>query len=215
MAEQSTGTARDEVYTRQGFGQSSGVGERPAVVVVDFTNSFVDPAQFGGGNIGPAVAATARLLAAARKACWPVAYTRVVFADDGTDGGPFARKVPALLTQTENNPATRIVDDLKPQSGDLVLRKTAASAFFGTGLATWLTIKHVDTVIVTGATTSGCVRATTIDSVSHGFNTVVAVDCVGDRAIAPHDSNLFDMGMKYADLMQSAELIEIALRMAG
>ena len=188
----------------------SGFGRQPAIIVVDFTWSFVDPAQFGGGNIAEAVAATARLLAAARRASWPIAYSRVVYAEDGSDAGPFARKVPGLLTQTEHSPATRIVDELVPVQGDLVVRKTAASAFFGTGLMPWLVAHGADTLIVTGATTSGCVRATVVDSVSYGFATIVPADCVGDRAKGPHDGSLFDMGQKYADIVSSAELIDKA-----
>jgi len=205
-----TRSSVDDVYHRQGFGQSAGFGRKPAVVVVDFTESFVDPAQFGGGNIADAVAATARLLAAARGAGWPIAYSRVVYAEDGSDAGAFARKVPGLLTQTEHSPATRVVDDLTPARGDLVVRKTAPSAFFGTGLLPWLVARGVDTLIVTGATTSGCVRATVVDPVSHGFTPVVPVDCVGDRSEAPHRASLFDMGRKYADLVTSADMIETA-----
>ena len=200
----------DEVYLRQGFGQSSGFGRKPAIIVVDFTWSFVDPAQFGGGDIAKAVTATARLLVAARQAGWPIAYSRVVYADDGSDAGPFAKKVPGLLSQTEHSAATRIVDELAPTSGDLVIRKTAASAFFGTGLLPWLVARGVDTLIVTGATTSGCVRATVVDSVSHGFTTVVPADCVGDRADGPHVASLFDMGQKYADVVSGAALIQRA-----
>ncbi|WP_246725269.1 isochorismatase family protein [Beijerinckia sp. L45] len=196
-----------DVYARQGFGRSTGVGARPAIIVVDFTNSFVDPAQFGGGNIQAAVTATARLLAAARHAGWPIAYTRVVYASDGSDAGPFARKVPGLLTQTEDSQATQIVLDLAPRANDLIVRKQAPSAFFGTGVLPWLVGHRVDTVIVTGATTSGCVRATVVDAVSHGFATVVPSDCVGDRAIGPHEANLFDMAQKYADVVDSAALI--------
>lgn len=210
MAPRLTMEPPDEVYVRQGFGQGSGFGRSPAVMVVDFTWSFVDPAQFGGGDIAKAVTATARLLTAARQAGWPIAYSRVVYADDGSDAGPFARKVPGLLSQTECSAATRIVDELAPASGDLVLRKTAASAFFGTGLLPWLVARCVDTLIVTGATTSGCVRATVVDSVSHGFMTVVPADCVGDRAEGPHAASLFDMGQKYADVTFSAALIQRA-----
>ncbi len=206
---------RPEVYTRQGFGHATGIGRRPAIVVVDFTWSFVDPEQFGGGNIAAAVAATAELLAAARGAGWPIAYTRVVYADDGSDGGPFARKVPALLTQTETSAATQIVEELKPMPGDLLVKKTAASAFFGTGLLPWLVNKKIDTLIVTGATTSGCVRATVVDSVSYGFATVVPIDCVGDRADGPHLANLFDMSQKYADVVPSEMLIERARAAKG
>jgi maleamate amidohydrolase len=213
MSKSISGGADDiDVYARQGFGQKSGIGARPAVIVVDFTNAFVDPALFGGGNIAAAVAATARLLEAARRAGWPIAYSRVVHAADGSDAGPFARKVPALLTQVEDDPASAIVDDLAPHAGDLVVRKTAPSAFFGTGLAPWLAFNRVDSVIVTGATTSGCVRASVVDAMSHGYLVVVPRDCVGDRAEGPHEANLFDIAQKYADVVESATLIALAER---
>jgi maleamate amidohydrolase len=210
MADQDHGGAASsdkDVYTRQGFGQATGVGARPAIIVVDFTNSFVDPKQFGGGNVQASVDATALLLAAARRAGWPIAYTRVVYAADGSDAGPFARKVPGLLTQLEESQATQIVTELTPQANDLIVSKQAASAFFGTGVLPWLVNHKIDTVIVTGATTSGCVRATVVDAVSYGFATVVPSDCVGDRAIGPHEASLFDMSQKYADVVDSTVLI--------
>lgn len=199
-----------EVYARQGFGRAVGLGRHPALIVVDFTNSFADPAQFGGGTVQAAVDATVPLLAAARNAGWPVVFTRVVYAADGADAGPFAMKVPALLTQTPDNPGTFIVRELAPSPGELVVSKTQPSAFFGTMVAPWLVGRGVDSVIVTGATTSGCVRATVVDAVSHGFRTTVAIDCVGDRALGPHAANLFDMGQKYADLLESSTIIELA-----
>ena len=204
-----------DVFTRQGFGHSTGLGKKPGVVVVDFTYSFVDPDQFGGGNIADAVAATARLLVAAREAGWPIAYSRVVFADNGSNGGPFARKVPALLTQTESAHGSQIVEDLAPARNDLVVRKTVASAFFRTELDAWLRERQVDTVIVTGATTSGCVRATAIDAVSYGYATIVPSDCVGDRAMEPHRASLFDLSQKYADVVASDVLIKAATATAS
>ena len=105
-----------------------------------------------------------------------------------------------------------MVDALAPAAGEYVIRKTQPSAFFGTGLVGWLAQKRVDTVLVTGCTTSGCVRASVIDAMSHNFRTVVVSDCVGDRAIAPHEANLFDMEQKYADLMTCDEVIAEASR---
>jgi maleamate amidohydrolase len=99
-----------------------------------------------------------------------------------------------------------VVDELAPAPGEYVLRKTQPSAFFGTDLIGWLVQRRVDTLIVTGATTSGCVRATVVDAMSHNFRTIVATDCVGDRALGPHHANLFDMGQKYADLMSGTEI---------
>lgn len=198
---------RDDIYRRQGFGKPSGVGRRPMLLVVDFVESFADPAIFGGGNIADAIATTSRLLLYARAKKWPIAMTRIVFADDGSDANIFTRKIPGLLALTEMNPKGAIVPELTPIPGELVLRKRLPSAFAGTDFTSWLIGRGVDTVIVTGATTSGCVRASVVDAMSNGFITVVATDGVGDRALAPHRASLFDMGQKYADLMTAEEVM--------
>ena len=190
-----------DIYKQQGFANSVGIGASPALVIVDFVEGFTDPAHFGGGNIRPAIERTVALLALARARGWPVAHTRVVYADDGSDGGAFTRKVPALLTLTETSPLSQIVPELTPAPGELVIRKRQASAFFGTELMGWLMFRRADTLLVAGCTTSGCIRATVIDSCANSLRTVVVTDCVGDRAIGPHEANLFDMGQKYADLM--------------
>jgi maleamate amidohydrolase len=182
------------------------MGVRPALVIVDFVVGFADPAHFGGGNIGPAIAETSKLLDAARRKGWPVAHTRVVYADDGADAGVFTLKAPSLLKLTEASPLSQIVPGLTPVQGEHVVRKQGASGFFGTTLAAWLTMRQADTVVVAGCTTSGCVRATVVDAMQHNFRTIVATDCVGDRALGPHEANLFDMGQKYADLMTRAEI---------
>lgn len=196
-----------DIYKKQGFAGRVGIGAQPALVIVDFVLGFTDPAHFGGGNIGPAIERTVGLLAEARARGWPVAHTRVVYADDGSDAGAFARKAPGLLKLTETSPLSQIVDELTPVPGELVVRKRQASAFFGTEFAGWLAWRRVDTLFVAGCTTSGCVRATVVDAVSHNFRTIVVTDCVGDRAIGPHDANLFDMGQKYADLMTADEIL--------
>ena len=198
-----------EIYQKQGFGNSSGIGQRPALLIVDFVNGFANPDQFGGGNIGDAIENTRGLLAEARALGLPIAYTRVVYADDGSDAGVFTLKAPALTQLTENAYGSQIVDELEPRDGEYIVRKTQPSAFFGTNLTAWYVSKGVDTVIVTGCTTSGCIRASVIDSMSYNFRTVVATDCVGDRALGPHDANLFDMEQKYADLMTSSEIAAI------
>lgn len=196
-----------EIYRQQGFGHTVGFGRHPALVIVDFQIAFTDPAQYGGGNILDAVAATRELLAAVRARALPVAYSRVVYADDGADAGVFCRKAVGLEKLTEDAPAGRIVPELAPRAGELIVRKTQPSAFFGTRLAAWLTGHGVDTVIVAGATTSGCVRATVVDAMSHEFRTIVAREGVGDRALAPHEANLFDMQQKYADVLSVAEIL--------
>lgn len=197
----------EAIYQAQGMGNASGMGAAPALVLVDFVVGFADPAHFGGGNIGPAIENAVALLAHARAKAWPVAHTRVVYADDGSDGGVFTLKAPSLLKLTETSPLSQIVPQLTPIAGELVVRKRGASAFFDTQLSGFLRYRRVDTLIVAGCTTSGCVRATVIDAMQHDLRTIVAVDCVGDRALGPHEANLFDMRQKYADLMTNAALM--------
>ncbi len=196
-----------DIYESQNFGNRLGFGEKPALLIVDFVNGFTDPAKFGGGNIGEAIEATAPLLARCRAAGAPIAHTRVVFADDGADANLMCLKVPALTSLTEDAPESRIVDALAPRPGEIVVRKRVPSAFFGTDLAPALARHRVDTVMVAGCTTSGCVRASVLDALCHGFRPMVVRDCVGDRALGPHEANLFDMGQKYADIVSSAEAI--------
>ena len=196
-----------DVYKKQGFGHSSGFGKRPALLIVDFVVGFCDPELFGGGNILPAVARTKVLLAAARKHDLPIAFTRIVYAADGSDAGAFCLKLPGLEKFNEDTPMGQVVDDLAPRAGEAIIRKTQPSAFFGTGFSAWLTGRGADSLIVTGATTSGCVRASVVDAMSHNFRTIVATDCVGDRAIGPHEANLFDMRQKYADLLSCDEIV--------
>lgn len=195
------------VYARQGFGGRIGIGAAPALLIVDFVNGFADPAVFGGGNIPAAIAATVPVLAFCRGRGIPVAHTRVVYAADGSDAGMFARKAPGLLRLTEDTPLSHIVPELAPVAGELVVRKLGASAFFETPLASWLRLKRADTLLVAGCTTSGCVRASVVDALQHNLRPIVLTDCVGDRAQGPHEANLFDMGQKYADLMESAEVM--------
>ena len=198
-----------DVYAKQGFGNKSGFGVAPALLVVDFVNGFNDPDLFGGGNIPEAVEQTRKLLAFFRAKKLPVCFTRVVYADDGSDAGVFCLKAPKLKILTEDSRASQVVDELTPVAGEYVLRKTQPSAFFGTDLAPWLIRQRVDTIIVTGATTSGCVRASVVDSMSYNFRTIVASDGVGDRALGPHEANLFDMGQKYADLHKVEEIMAV------
>jgi len=205
----------DDVYRRQQFGQRTGLGKSPALLVVDFVNGFADPEIFGGGNIPEAVAGTVPLLAFARGQGMPVVFTRIVYAADGSDASLWCQKVPRLRDLTEDAPASQIVSALRPQRGELVIRKTQASAFFGTHLAACLVAYGVDSLIVTGCTTSGCVRATVVDAMSFNYRTVVVTDCVGDRALDPHRANLFDMGQKYSDLMRASEVISILEKRAA
>lgn len=197
-----------EIYDRQGMGRSIGLGRVPALLMVDFVNGFTDPNHFGGPDIVESVNKTVPLLAYAREKGWPVCHTRVVYADDGSNLGAFASKAVGLVKLTEEAGLSQIVDELAPVKGEHVIRKQQASAFFNTDLAPWLVWRQVDTLLVTGCTTSGCVRATVVDACSHNFRTIVVEDCVADRAQAPHDANMFDMQQKYADLMHSSVLMK-------
>jgi maleamate amidohydrolase len=191
----------NRVFERQGFGTDMELAPPFGLLIVDFVNGFADPEIFGGGNIASAIASTQPLLQHARRCAWPVAHSRIVFADDGADHNIFSRKVPGMLTLRENSHASAIVPELQPIAGELVVRKTVPSAFFGTTLAAWLTQRGVGTLLVAGCVTSGCVRASVVDAMSLGFTPLVVADCVGDRAIGVHEASLFDMQQKYAMLM--------------
>lgn len=193
----------DEIrtYEKQGFGNTLEPKPPYGLLIIDFVNGFADPDVFGGGNIPQAISRTKEALALARERGWPVAHSRIVFADDAADRNIFAIKVPGMAGLSEDNPNSAIVPELAPAPGELVVRKTVPSAFFATGLAPWLTQKGVQTLLVAGCVTSGCVRASVVDAMCWGFRPLVLEDCVGDRALGPHEANLFDMRQKYAAVM--------------
>lgn len=199
--------AEIRTYERQGFGGSLPLRAPIGLLIVDFVNGFADRAVFGGGNIPEAIANTVPLLAAARERGWAVAHSRIVYADDDADHNIFSIKVPGMLGLKEQSPASAIVPQLAPRAGELVVRKTVPSAFFGTSLAAWLAQRGVQTLLVAGAVTSGCVRASVVDAMSWGFRPLVVSDCVGDRALGPHEANLFDMQQKYAAVMPRDEAL--------
>jgi maleamate amidohydrolase len=201
-------TADINIYRKQGWGQSLGFGHSPALIVIDFTQGFADPAILGGGNIQSAIDHTVRVLAAARSADIPIAFTRHVYAADGSDRGLFNLKAPILNSLVPDAPASQIVEQLRPRDGELQLDKRYPSAFFRTDFASWLTVNGIDTLIITGCTTSGCIRATTVDCLCSGFRPVVVRDCCGDRASGPHEANLFDLQQKYADVLESGAVID-------
>jgi maleamate amidohydrolase len=194
-------SAAPSIFDRQHFGRRMGAGKRPALLVVDFTIGFNDPASFGGGNISAAIAQTVTLLARVRDRGWTVAHTRIVYAEDGSDANVHCLKVPRLLTLTESNPQSHFVPELKPLSGEVVIVKRLPSAFFGTDLAGILIGRGVDTLFIAGCTTSGCVRASTLDAMCHGLRPMVVRDCVGDRSSSAHEASLFDLDKKYADVL--------------
>ncbi len=199
-------THEQGVYDRQGFGKSLELLAPAGLLLVDFINGFADPEVFGGGNIDSAIEQTVKLLTLARARGWLVSYTRVVYADDGSDANVFTDKVPGCLAFTEACELSHIVPELPPAPGDLIIRKQYPSAFFGTHLAPSLALRGIKTLFITGATTSGCVRASAVDAVCHGFRPVIVEDCVGDRSIAQHEANLFDLKMKYTEVMKLSEV---------
>lgn len=196
----------NQVYAKQGFGAELKPEAPFGLLIIDLVNGFANPDVFGGGNIPQAIEKTQDLLAMAREKQWPVAHTRIVFADDQSDNNIFSIKVPSMLSMLEDAEISHIVPELTPESGELVVRKTVPSAFYGTSLAAWLTQRGVRTLIVAGAVTSGCVRASVVDAMQLGFRPLVVSDCVGDRAIGPHEANLFDMEQKYAYVTTLAEV---------
>lgn len=177
-----------------------GLGDRPAVLVVDLQYGFTEDASPLGGNLDEVIAATGSLLDIARRDSLPVAFTAVTFQPSHLDRLVWLRKMPGLALLLEGTRWCEIDERVKPEPGEPVFGKQAASAFFGTSLISFLLGASVDSLIVTGCVTSGCVRASVVDAVSWGFRTIVPAECVGDRAAGPHDSNIFDMDSKYADV---------------
>ncbi len=194
-------------YARQGFGTPLPLEPPFGLLVVDFVNGFADPAVFGGGNIPEAIGRTSKLLDYARDQRWPIAHSRIVFSDDDADSNIFCLKVPGMLTLKEDSHHSAIVPQLAPHRGEWVVRKSTPSAFYGTMLGAWLTQRAVRTLVVAGCTTSGCVRASVVDAMQAGFRPLVVSDCVGDRALGPHEANLFDMAQKYAAVMPLEQAI--------
>lgn len=187
-----------------GFGGSARLGSRPALIVVDMSRGFTDPASPLACDLESVVAAIAELLAVARASRHPVIYTTVAYSDaDRATAAAFIDKVPALLALEQGSTLIEIDPRIAPVPGEPVLTKLYASAFFGTPLASLLVAARVDTLLVTGASTSGCVRATAVDAVQHGYPTVVPRQCVGDRNPAAHDANLFDLAAKYAEVVDA------------
>jgi nicotinamidase-related amidase len=193
--------AAKAVYEKAGLGQAVTLGDRPAVLVIDFSCGFTDPECPLGSDLTPQVEATRRLLDAAREKGLPVVFTTIAFEPGLKDGGLWLQKVPSLATLQLGGRWAEIDPRLGAREEETVLVKKGASGFFGTNLASVLVSQGVDSVVLCGATTSGCVRATAIDLLQYGWPTIVPRECVGDRAQAPHEANLFDIQAKYADVV--------------
>lgn len=186
-----------------------GFGKRPALLIVDFINAYVtEGAPLFAPDVVTAVDETIPLLSLAREKQIPVLYTKVLYNKNFRDGGIFIQKVPVLKTMVEGEPLAEIVPQLTPVESDIIIVKQYASAFFGTSLAATLTSLGVDTILLTGCSTSGCIRASAVDGMQYGFRVIVPRECVADRHPGPHEANLFDINSKYGDVVGKGEVME-------
>jgi maleamate amidohydrolase len=195
-------------YERKGFAGRSGYGRSPVLLIVDFINAFTDPKTPLGGDFAWEINATRELQEAFRRGGLPIVYTTIAYRKDLRDGGLFVKKVPSLAILQKGTPLIEVDPRIQPLPGEKVIEKKYASAFFGTDLDVELRKLGVDTVVMAGCTTSGCIRASAIDSLQHGYHTIVVREAVGDRAAGPHEANLFDIDAKYADVVGLAEALD-------
>lgn len=196
-----------DIFQQQGFGAGLGYGSKTALLVIDLQLCFTTEDELGGFNMAEAIDGTAELLKKARPIGLPVAHVRFLAQAAPGGAGVFGDKVPALHALTRDNPRAAFVPSVAPIAGEYVLEKEHASAFFGTPLSTWLRVNRIDTLLVAGCTTSGCVRASVVDASAHGIRPIVVDGCVGDRAEGPHRASLFDMAQKYADVVSLASAL--------
>jgi maleamate amidohydrolase len=190
----------NEKYAAAGFGAPAQRGRRPALVVVDFTRGFTEPAFPTGADMSAEVLRTAALAEIARGNGLPVIFTAIEYTSP-VEGRVWHQKAPGMASLKRGSAGVELDPRLGRRPADIVVTKHGPSAFFGTGLAPLLVGLGVDTVVICGATTSGCVRASVVDAVQYSFPVLVPRECVADRAAGPHEANLFDMQAKYADVI--------------
>ncbi|TQM66937.1 nicotinamidase-related amidase [Actinomadura hallensis] len=197
------GAARDlaEDYRGSGFGAGLGCGDAPALLVVDLVRAYLVDGSPLRAPVEDAAAASVALIGAAREAGLPVLFTRVSYRPGGVDGGLFRRKIPALRVFEEGDPLGDFAEGAAPEPGETVVTKQYASSFHGTSLAATLTASRIDTLLICGFTTSGCIRATATDALQHGFRPLVVDEACGDRDRRLHEANLLDLEAKYADVV--------------
>ncbi|MBX5489572.1 MAG: isochorismatase family protein [Chloroflexi bacterium] len=195
-------------FAQRGFGLRIGFGERPAVAVIDFVYAFTDPSMPLGANLDREIEATRRVLAAAREARVPIFYTVVYYEEqDLRDAGVWALKQKGVATLRAGTPAVELDARLERRDDEAIIVKKYASAFFGTDFISRLNARRIDTLLITGCTTSGCVRATAVDALQYGLRPVVVREAVGDRAEPAHRQSLFDLEQKYADVVGVEEVV--------
>lgn len=190
----------NEDYSKAGFGKNLGFGQRPALILIDVAKAYIEPDSPLYVGSDQAFQSMILLTKLARKSNIPVVFTRVEYAPGGMDGGLFYQKIGALSVFQTGRPLGEFDDRLKPGPNDIVVTKQYPSAFFGTSLASTLIGLQIDTCLLAGFSTSGCVRASTLDALQHGFRPIVIPEACGDRDPAVQAANLFDLEQKYADL---------------
>lgn len=196
-----------EDYEGALFGGSMPAVKRPALILVDFVRAYLDPGSPLYAGVEEAVQSASRILNEARKKNIPVIFTNVEYHDGGRDGGVFYKKVKALKLFDEGSPMGAFLPELMPGDHEKIFTKQYASAFFNTGLSDYLTSLDIDGLIITGLSTSGCVRASAVDCCQYGFVPLVVRDAVGDRDPRPHEANLFDLQAKYAEVVSEDQII--------
>lgn len=185
-----------------GFAQSSGMGLNPAILVVDYMKGFTDPDSPLGSNLDNEIQATKELLDIARKENVPIIFTTVSYEPGFKEGAHFIRKIPALKILSAGSEACEIDTRLdRDEENETLIVKKFASAFFGTAISSVLSHQRIDTVIIVGCSTSGCIRATAVDALQHGYLVVIPEECVGDRSQSAHDASLSDIQTKYGDVV--------------
>lgn len=198
-----------DLYAQRGFQSRVGYGKRPAVIVVDFTVEWCDPAARLGADHSRQLKNTKTLLDVARnKKNIPIIFTTIAYDPDMKDAGLWIKKVPALADAVINSKGCEIHPSLEVRDNELVLTKKYSSAFFGTPLLTYLNSRTIDTTIITGCSTSACIRHTTVDALGNGFRPILPRECIGDRAPGPHEWNLFDIDAKFGDVVPLEEVIQ-------
>ena len=200
---------RNSDYAGAGFGRILSGGARPALILVDFARAYFEPSSPLYAGVENERLVAANLRDTARRRGIPTVFTRVEYVpgDPARDGGLFYRKIAALSAFDRGNPLGDFTPPLQPEPDDIVVTKAYPSAFFGTDLAEVLRERGIDTCVIAGLTTSGCVRASALDALCHGFAPLVVADACGDRDRATHDANLFDLAAKYADVIGSDEAL--------
>jgi len=198
---------RDALYKKFGFGHRMGFGQRPALLIVDMYRGATDPKSPLYTELSSVIEAIKQILSVARDKGIPVVYSTTQYEKGCSDAGLRPKKITNIRIFEEGTGYSEIDDRLKPLADEPIIRKKTASAFFGTPLTSVLVSKGVDTVIITGEATSGCVRAAAIDSFAYNFHTIVVREAVGDREASAHAQNLYDMDMKYADVVSLKEVL--------